>query len=97
MLVIELCDQGDLVRMLEASEAAGATLDPLFVQRVVVQLLLAVAHMHSLQIAHRDLKLSNVYITSSGDVKVRPSCEMLKMRLRLRRELTTCGRGLWMM
>jgi serine/threonine protein kinase len=88
VLLVELCEQGDLLAMVEASEAAGAVLDPLFVQRVVVQMLLAVAHMHSLQIAHRDLKLSNVYITSTGDVKVQPAGAMLKMRLRLRRELT---------
>ena len=38
---------------------------------MLVQLLLALAYMHSKSVAHRDVKLKNVFMTETFDVKVR--------------------------
>lgn len=40
------------------------------VMNILVQLLLGLRHVHAHKILHRDLKAQNVFLTSSGIVKV---------------------------
>ena len=65
-LVMELADGGEVFEQICAkgaySEADAA--------RVVRQVALALAFMHSLAVVHRDLKPENLLLTASGDVKV---------------------------
>lgn len=65
-LVFEFCEH-DLARLLDAMPAPFS---PAEVKCLLQQLLCAVAHLHANAVLHRDLKLSNLLLTSDGTVKL---------------------------
>jgi len=66
IFVLELCTGGDLLRLVKRRRAlAEGCARVLF-----AQLMSAVAHMHSVSVAHRDLKLENLLLCSNGRLKV---------------------------
>jgi len=66
VLFLELADGGDLYELVMSlgglSEASART--------YFIQIVEAVAHCHDMGVAHRDLKLENVVLTGSGEVKL---------------------------
>ena len=63
--VMEYCDQGDLFTLI--SERSFADYERLSIWK---QLLRGVNYLHSHGIAHRDIKLENLLLTSSGCLKI---------------------------
>lgn len=65
-IVTEFCPCGDLSTLLMARGGLGETTARPF----IIQILLAVSFLHSKGIAHRDLKLENILLDNSFNVKV---------------------------
>ncbi|KAG2497776.1 hypothetical protein HYH03_004048 [Edaphochlamys debaryana] len=66
-IVTEYCDGGDLYQLLRARKTPlpEAQLLDLF-----AQVLLAIQHVHSKNILHRDMKTQNIFLTSAGSIRL---------------------------
>ena len=77
-IVMENCPLGDLTNLVnhlkqrsDMNHELVTGLPEDLLAQIFVQILLALKQMHDLGMAHRDLKLANVYLMGTGDVKVR--------------------------
>lgn len=66
-LVIEFCPRGDLY---EAIRMDHGPLETEHVRRFMLELVDAVAYMHSKGVYHRDIKPENIFLTQSGSMKL---------------------------
>jgi serine/threonine protein kinase len=66
-LVLEFCPRGDLY---EAIRGGCGPLETEHVRRFMLELVDAVAYMHSKGIYHRDIKPENIFLTQSGSMKL---------------------------
>ncbi|KAI9858971.1 MAG: hypothetical protein M1824_003972 [Vezdaea acicularis] len=66
-LVLEFCSMGDLY---EAIRVGRGPLETEHVREFMLQLVDAVAYMHSMGIYHRDIKPENIFLTQSGSMKL---------------------------
>lgn len=66
-LVLEFCPRGDLY---EAIRSGHGPLETEHVRRFMLELVDAVAYMHSKGIYHRDIKPENIFLTQSGSMKL---------------------------
>ncbi|GLI61210.1 hypothetical protein VaNZ11_003502 [Volvox africanus] len=66
-IVTEYCDAGDLYQLLRARKAA---LPEAHLLDLFAQVLLAIQHVHSKNILHRDLKTQNIFLTSGGSIRL---------------------------
>lgn len=66
-LVLEFCPRGDLY---EAIRAGHGPLETEHVRRFMLELVDAVAYIHSKGIYHRDIKPENIFLTQSGSMKL---------------------------
>ncbi|KAK3375023.1 kinase-like domain-containing protein [Podospora didyma] len=66
-LILEFCPRGDLY---EAIRIGHGPLETEHVRRFMLELVDAVAYMHSKGIYHRDIKPENVFLTQSGSMKL---------------------------
>ena len=69
-IVMEYADSGDLGKLIKSQQQIGIYLKEDIVLNWFVQLCYALKYLHEKKIIHRDLKLSNVFLCSSGDVKL---------------------------
>eukprot|EP00667_Euglena_gracilis_P012671 EG_transcript_13024 len=69
-IVLEYADGGDLDALLHSCRRVGKLLDEETVLDWFLQLCLAVHYCHRQNLIHRDLKLQNIFITSTGVVKL---------------------------
>lgn len=70
-LVMELCDGKSLYHLMKKSnDAKQPGLKEEFVRVIFQQIVEGVAYMHSRSIVHRDLKLDNILISATNDVKI---------------------------
>lgn len=67
-IVMEYADGGDLWGLLQG--LGGRKLPEADVMNYFVQICMALKHMHDLKVLHRDLKTGNVFLTSTGVVKL---------------------------
>mmetsp|Transcript_14729 Transcript_14729/g.44312 ORF Transcript_14729/g.44312 Transcript_14729/m.44312 type:complete len:646 (+) Transcript_14729:580-2517(+) len=70
MMILEWVDGGDLKRYLKRLRSEGEHMSPAELWSCVGQITSAVEFMHQRRIIHRDIKPGNIFITSSGKVKV---------------------------
>ncbi|MCJ1361442.1 hypothetical protein MMC16_000542 [Acarospora aff. strigata] len=66
-LVLEFCPMGDLY---EAIRVGRGPLETEHVREFMLQLLDAVAHMHSKGLYHRDIKPENIFLAQDGSLKL---------------------------
>ncbi len=66
-IVLEFCEQGDLY---EAIRMGHGPLETEHVRRFMLELVDAVAYMHSKGIYHRDIKPENIFLTQPGSMKL---------------------------
>ncbi|ETW04944.1 NEK protein kinase [Aphanomyces invadans] len=69
-IVTEYADGGDLRKLLKQYEAAGRRLDEDLVLDLLVQMCLALKHVHDRKILHRDVKPENIFLMQSHVVKL---------------------------
>eukprot|EP00826_Nyctotherus_ovalis_P045749 TRINITY_DN5092_c0_g2_i1.p2 TRINITY_DN5092_c0_g2~~TRINITY_DN5092_c0_g2_i1.p2 ORF type:complete len:268 (-),score=69.08 TRINITY_DN5092_c0_g2_i1:1885-2688(-) len=67
---MDFADGGDLGKCLVKQKASGTYLREEQVLEWFVQIALALKHIHSHNILHRDLKTQNIFLTAKGQVKV---------------------------
>ncbi|RHY33806.1 hypothetical protein DYB32_001401 [Aphanomyces invadans] len=66
-IVTEYADGGDLRKLLKQYEAAGRRLDEDLVLDLLVQMCLALKHVHDRKILHRDVKPENIFLMQSHE------------------------------
>ncbi|CAM9397888.1 unnamed protein product, partial [Choristocarpus tenellus] len=69
-IVMGYADGGDLAQAIECQRRVSKPFAEEEVMRIFVQLCLALRHVHSHKILHRDLKSQNVFLTKAGVVKL---------------------------
>lgn len=67
-IVMEFADGGDLYALVKGRN--GKYMDEIKVLDIFIQISLGLKHIHDRKILHRDLKTQNIFLTSSGLVKV---------------------------
>lgn len=66
-IVLEFCSRGD---MYEAIRTGTGPLETEHVRQFMLQLVDAVAYLHSKGMYHRDIKPENIFLTASGEMKL---------------------------
>ena len=69
-LVTEFADLGDLNKIIKYQILSGYFFCEEIILNWFVQLCFAIKYIHSKNILHRDLKLSNIFLTSKGNIKL---------------------------
>ena len=69
-LVTEYADLGDLSKIIKYQVLSGYFFAEEIILNWFVQLCFAIKYIHSRNILHRDLKLSNIFLTSKGNIKL---------------------------
>jgi len=70
-IIMGYADGGTLENVVKKARQQGSvTLPEELVMGWAVQMALAVSHIHTLHVLHRDIKLANVLLTSDGQIKV---------------------------
>jgi serine/threonine protein kinase len=70
VIIMEFADGGDLYKQIKVRQNGNKYFKEHEVLFILVQLCLALHHIHSKKMMHRDLKTANVLLTSSGIVKI---------------------------
>jgi NIMA (never in mitosis gene a)-related kinase len=69
-IVMEYADGGDLAAAIARRRESGRRYHEREAMAIFAQLALALRHVHALRILHRDVKSQNVFLTSTGVVKL---------------------------
>lgn len=69
-IVMEYANGGDLSEAIQRCKKTNARIAEDEVMRIFVQICLALKHVHDRNILHRDLKSSNIFLTTKGIVKL---------------------------
>lgn len=69
-LVMEWADGGDLDSLIQRHAKARTCMAEDQVLGYFVQMIAALAHVHALGIMHRDIKTSNIFLTSRGLLQI---------------------------
>ena len=69
-IVMDYADGGDLQSTIKKAREAGKYFSEDQVLNWFTQICLAIKHIHDRKILHRDLKSQNIFLTSSGMVKL---------------------------
>eukprot|EP01022_Parablepharisma_sp_SALTPOND_P004767 TRINITY_DN120930_c1_g1_i1.p1 TRINITY_DN120930_c1_g1~~TRINITY_DN120930_c1_g1_i1.p1 ORF type:complete len:466 (-),score=64.76 TRINITY_DN120930_c1_g1_i1:57-1454(-) len=69
-IVMDYADGGDLYTKIAQQKKIGKNFNEEQIMDWFLQICLALKHIHSKRILHRDLKTQNIFLTSKGDVKI---------------------------
>jgi len=69
-LVMEYADRGDLANRIKQQKKRGKYFNEKDIWRVFIQLLKGLKSLHDLEILHRDIKSSNIFLFSDGTAKL---------------------------
>jgi polo-like kinase 4 len=86
-LIMEYCEQGELFKLLKRNGPFSEEQARRFVKDIVHGL----AYLHSHGIIHRDLKLSNILLTSNGDAKIADFGLAVRQSNPFHEQKTMCG------
>ena len=67
-IVMEYCEGGDLEQLL--IERKKIPLNENFIWKVFIQIVIGLGEIHKMNILHRDIKTSNIFLTKNNDVKI---------------------------
>eukprot|EP00744_Colponema_vietnamica_P007735 GILI01011097.1.p1 GENE.GILI01011097.1~~GILI01011097.1.p1 ORF type:complete len:447 (+),score=53.87 GILI01011097.1:261-1601(+) len=70
LLIVEYCNAGDLASYISACRETNQPFPEPTIAIIILQLVLALEHMHRRKIIHRDIKSQNVFLSTTGLVKV---------------------------
>jgi NIMA (never in mitosis gene a)-related kinase len=70
IIVMEYCEEGDLAYFIKNRATTNDYLEENSVLNWFLQILLALEYVHRQKILHRDIKSSNIFLTSNGTVKL---------------------------
>ena len=69
-LVMEFADKGDLSKRIEEQKKRGKYFNERDIWRIFIQLIKGLKSLHDLNIIHRDIKSSNIFLFSDGTAKL---------------------------
>ena len=69
-LVMEYADRGDLANRIQEQKKKGKYFNEKDIWRVFIQLVKGLKSLHELEILHRDIKSSNIFLFSDGTAKL---------------------------
>ena len=69
-IVMDHCDGGDLGQLVDGKKKLGRPFSENEAMAILVQLNLALEHVHAQRILHRDIKAQNIFLTKAGVVKL---------------------------
>lgn len=67
-LITEYCEKGDLTSYIEGQ--MGVPLSEGKIWKVALQVLCGLAHLHAMNIIHRDIKCRNIFLTRDCNAKI---------------------------
>lgn len=70
LIIMEFADGGDLYKQIKARQPQSRYFQEHEIQFIFLQLCLALDHIHSQKMMHRDIKTANVLLTTTGLVKL---------------------------
>jgi len=70
IIIMEYCEEGDLAHTIKISKKENNYFKEEKILNWFVQILLAINDIHDKKILHRDIKSSNIFLTSNGTVKI---------------------------
>lgn len=66
----ELVDNGDLAQKIELAKKTGQKFAEKFIWSVFLQAAAGLRELHSMKVAHRDVKPANIFLCKDGTVKL---------------------------
>jgi len=69
-IVMEYAEGGDLQQRIVEARDIGRNISEEEIWKLLLQIIRALSHMHSMKVIHRDLKTSNILLDSFGEVKI---------------------------
>ena len=69
-LVMEYADKGDLSKIIKEHKKSGNYFDEKDIWKIFIQLVKGLKSLHDLNIIHRDIKSSNIFLFSNGEAKL---------------------------
>ena len=69
-LVMEFADNGDLSKLIEEQKKSGTFFKEKDIWKIFIQLVKGLKSLHDLNIIHRDIKSSNIFLFSDGTAKL---------------------------
>ena len=67
---MEYCSEGDLSLHIKAMAKKNKYFNEKVILNWIIQLIIAIEFIHTRKVLHRDIKTSNIFMTSCGTVKI---------------------------
>ena len=88
-LIMEYCGGGDLYRLFRDKQSSGFS--EYHAAKLISQLASGIAYLHKYRVMHRDLKLSNLLLTTNGELKIGDFGLAVLLELPTEEHYTMCG------